>query len=192
MQQCLGPSHLGSRPALIGKQVAAKSLGHPPNVCRSEYHLQALYSGVNGPMRKGNGASLEMALNISATMRNLSKLNRICTIYELLQASSVCQWPHCLCTNSARSARPTATSQWREVRTIQKRLVIRIWKRCKCRQYKLYASCASIFTDKICDDPHGFGKKVTESVFAPQNAFERSLVDWDMDGPVDVSHRVGS
>jgi hypothetical protein len=36
---------------------------------------------------------------------------------------------------------------------------------------------------KFGDDPHGFGKKVT-GVFLPQNAFERSVVDWDMDGPI--------
>jgi hypothetical protein len=30
----------------------------------------------------------------------------------------------------------------------------------------------------------GFGKKVTEKCFLPQNAFERPLVDWDMDGPI--------
>jgi hypothetical protein len=40
--------------------------------------------------RKVNGASLEMALNFSAVMNNLSKLSRICTIYELVQAS------HCI------------------------------------------------------------------------------------------------
>jgi hypothetical protein len=125
-----------------------------PNVCRSEYHLQALYSGVTG--RKGNGAT-EMALNISATMRNL-KANSI-AYARYTSKASVCQWPHCLCTNSARSARPTATSQWREVRTIQKRLVIRIWKRCKCRQYKLYASCASIFTDKFVTIRMVLGRK---------------------------------
>jgi hypothetical protein len=39
-----------------------------------------------------------------------------------------------------------------------------------------------LFTDKFGDDPHGFGKKVTESVFCP--LFERSVVDWDMDGPL--------
>jgi hypothetical protein len=121
-----------------------------------------------------------MALNISATMRNLKANSIAYARYELLQAS-VCQWPHCPCTNSARSARPTATSQWREVRTIQKRLVIRIWKRC-VDNTNSYASCASIFTDKICDDPHGFGKKVTGKCF--ENAFLSA--HWDTDGPVMV------
>jgi hypothetical protein len=36
---------------------------------------------------------------------------------------------------------------------------------------------------KFGDDPHGFGKKMTESVFAPKCLFERPVVDWDMDGP---------
>jgi hypothetical protein len=43
----------------------------------------------------------------------------------------------------------------------------------------LYASCASIFTDKVGDDPHGFWEESDRKVFLPQNAFERSLVDWD-------------
>jgi hypothetical protein len=65
-----------------------------------------------------------------------------------------------------------------------KRLVIRIWKRCSVDNTNSYASCASIFTDKFGDDPHGFGKKVTGKCFAQKCLFERSVVDWDMDGPL--------
>jgi hypothetical protein len=34
---------------------------------------------------------------------------------------------------------------------------------------------------KFGDDPHGFGKKMTEKCFLPK-CLERSVVDWDMDG----------
>jgi hypothetical protein len=125
-------------------------------------------------------ASLEMALNISATMRNLSKLNRICTIYELCKHQSVSGRIAHAQTRPGQLDRLQPASG--ERCTIQKRLVIRIWKR-SVDNTNSYASCASIFTDKFGDDPHGFGKKVTGKCFLPQNAFERSLVDWDMDGP---------
>jgi hypothetical protein len=62
--------------------------------------------------------SLEMALNISATMRNLKATNRICTIYEL-QASVSVVAALLMQTRPGQLDRLQPASG--EVRTIQKR-----------------------------------------------------------------------
>jgi hypothetical protein len=60
-------SHLGSRPALIGKQVAAKSRS-PERLPLREYHL-ALDEWCKRANAQGKWASFEIALNFSAVMK---------------------------------------------------------------------------------------------------------------------------
>jgi hypothetical protein len=152
-----------------------------PNVCRSEYHLQALYSGVNGPMQSK-----------WCYRDGLEYLS----YHEEFEANSIAYARYTSCCKHRSVSGRIAHAQTRPGQL--DRLQPASGERCaRFRNASLesgsdvsvdntnsYASCASIFTDKFCDDPHGFGKKVTGKCFCPKMPFERSLVDWDMDGPI--------
>jgi hypothetical protein len=130
--------------------------------------------------RKVNGVPVEIALNFSAVMNNLSKLSRIC-IDIRAGAASVNSHRALLMHKLGQVSltdcnRPGEVVPWRKPVARIARFRKRIDQNLQdvVRQYKNRVRVmSSIFTDKVCDDCTFFWEEKDRKLL-PQNAFERS------------------